>query len=309
MTLALHPEERSFAVQDGEVELARYTFLPHTPQYESPKPYLHPIRTRAGRLVSLFRPHDHVWHKGIAWSLPVVGEENFWGGRSYVHGRGYVDLGNDGSQEHRGTFHRSVDAAGVLGFGHELEWITQDGRLLFTERRKLTARLLDETSWALTFDTELRNVTETAIPIGSPTTRGRENAGYGGLFWRGPRAFTDGVVLTPAGTGTGSEVRGQRHEWLAFAGRHDEVDAASLVLIVDDRANPRHPPQWFVRSEEFAALNPAPFFSEELVVPPAGSVRFRYAVGIADTSTAPEAAIDRAPVLAERLSELLGAPS
>ncbi len=40
----------------------------------------------AGDTVPLFRPHDHVWHKGIAWSLPHVGEHNFWGGPTYVHG-------------------------------------------------------------------------------------------------------------------------------------------------------------------------------------------------------------------------------
>ena len=46
--------------------------------------------------------------------------------------------------------------------------------------------------------------------------------------------------------------------------------------------NPHHPPQWFARSEEFAGLNPAPFFSEELVVPAGQAVTFRYGVGIAD---------------------------
>ncbi|MBB5778859.1 hypothetical protein HD596_005615 [Nonomuraea jabiensis] len=50
--------------------------------------------------MSLFRPHDHVWHKGIAWSLPHVGEHNFWGGPTYVHGRFYVQLDNNGSATH-----------------------------------------------------------------------------------------------------------------------------------------------------------------------------------------------------------------
>ena len=52
-------------------------------------------------MVSLFRPHDHVWHKGIAWSLPHVGEHNFWGGPTYVHGSFYVQLENNGSAVHR----------------------------------------------------------------------------------------------------------------------------------------------------------------------------------------------------------------
>jgi hypothetical protein len=52
--------------------------------------------------------------------------------------------------------------------------------------------------------------------------------------------------------------------------------------MVDDPSNPHHPPQWFARSEEFACLNPAPFFSEELTIPHGEAVRFRYGVGIAD---------------------------
>lgn len=276
-----HDEGSSITVRDGDVELFRYTYAPDSPQLESPKPFLHPIRTRSGHLVSLFRPHDHVWHKGIAWSLPVVDDENFWGGPTYVHGRSYVQLANDGTQEHRGIQQLDADGEGVR-VRHELEWMTQAGVRMFTEQRTLTAHLAAEDTWVLTFETAMTNVTDAAISIGSPTTRGRDNAGYGGLFWRGPRSFTGGIAVSPVGSGSADEMRGQRHEWLAFAGRHDGIDAESVVAIVDDRGNPRHPPQWFARTEEFACLNPAPFFSEELEVAPGETVVFRYAVGIAD---------------------------
>ena len=79
-------------VTDGDAVLAEYVHRPTDVRLESPRPYLSPIRTRGGELVSLFRPHDHVWHKGIAWSLPVVGDENFWGGPTFVSGQGYVQL-------------------------------------------------------------------------------------------------------------------------------------------------------------------------------------------------------------------------
>lgn len=282
MTLSIsHDDGRSFAVQDDDVELFRYTYQPDTAQLEAPKPYLHPIRTRSGHLVSLFRPHDHVWHKGIAWSLPVVGDENFWGGPTFVRDRGYVQLPNDGTQGHL-----SVETAdvtdGAARFTHDLEWITEAGDRLFTERRTLAARVLDDDSWVLTVETAMTNVSASPIAIGSPTTRGRDNAGYGGLFWRGPRSFAGGTLVTADGTGTGDDVRGRRHEWMGFAGSLDEVDASALIVMVDDTRNPQHPPQWFARSEEFACLNPAPFFSEEVVVPAGGTVVFRYGVGIAD---------------------------
>lgn len=297
MTLAIVRTDTDLTVRDGETELLRYVFVPDTPQLESPKPYLDPLRTRAGRVVSLFRPWDHVWHKGLAWSLPVVDDENFWGGPTFVAGRGYVQLPNDGTQAHREVV--AAEDGDVVRFTHDLEWITEDGRRLFTERRTLTARVLDAAAWALTFETTMTNVTGAPIVIGSPTTKGRDNAGYGGLFWRGPRSFTDGTLVTVHGTGSGSDVRGQRHEWMGFAGRHDEIDATSLLVMVDAASNPHHPPQWFARSEEFAALNPAPFFSDEFTIDAGAAATFRYAVGIADGDE------DDAEPLAARLRDLL----
>ncbi|MFC4113290.1 PmoA family protein [Nonomuraea zeae] len=281
MTLqANHALGRSVSVSAGGVELFTYTYRPDTPVLESPKPYLHPIRTRGGALVSLFRPHDHVWHKGIAWSLPHVGEHNFWGGPTYVHGRSYVQLDNNGSATHREPMTLSADG-GRVEIGHELDWTAQAGEPITEERRSLAATVVDDETWALVFDTAMTNVSGAALMFGSPTTKGRENAGYGGLFWRGPRSFTGGVIQSPDGAG-GDELRGRRAEWFGFRGRHDESGEHSTIVMVDDSANPQHPPQWFARSEDFACLCPAPFFGEEVELPPGQTLRFRYAVVIAD---------------------------
>lgn len=263
---------------DGVI-LAEYVYAPSEPQVESPRPYAL-LRTLGGAAATAYRPADHVWHKGLSLALPVVGHENFWGGPTYVHGRSYVQLDNNGTQAHRRVVDVGVDGERAW-FTHELDWVTQAGDTVITERRTIGASLLSAQAWALTFDTAMTNTSGGGIAFGSPTTRGRENAGYGGLFWRGPRSFTGGTVVTPDGPG-GDEVRGRRAEWMAFAGRHDGDDARSLVLMVDHGANPHHPPRWFTRSEDFACLNPAPFFSEELVVADGETVRFRYGAGVAD---------------------------
>ncbi|MFT7841616.1 PmoA family protein [Saccharothrix sp. BKS2] len=294
-----HDIGSALTVRAGDVELARYDYAPDTSQVESPKPFLHPVRTRAGRLVSLFRPHDHVWHKGIAWSLPNVGEDNFWGGPTYVRGRSYVQLDNNGTQRHR----RVVDvgaSGGTAWFTHDLDWVARSGRTVLTERRTVGAALLSARAWALTFDTTMTNTSGGDLAFGSPTTKGRENAGYGGLFWRGPRSFTGGGVVAAEGVGRAEDLRGRRAEWMAFTGRHDGDGADSLVLLVDHVDNPDHPPRWFVRSAEFACLNPAPFFSEELVLADGDAVRFRYGAGVADGDA------DDAGDLADAVRELLG---
>ena len=328
----IHLDEQADRVRlsSGETVLADYVHRPNDVQLESPRPYLSPIRTLGGEVVSLFRPHDHVWHKGIAWSLPVVGDENFWGGPTFVRGEGYVQLPNNGTQQHR-SFTRADAAAAARAhvaaadddapttsatgepalFVETLDWITETGETVFDERRTIAAMILDaETpgaasdAWLLGFVTRMHNVTGRAIPIGSPTTRGRENAGYGGLFWRGPRSFTGGSILAP-GVAGGDELRGIRAPWMGFSGRHDGSGTASTVVMIDDPANVQHPPQWFARSEEFACLCPAPFFSEEHSIDAGATLVLRYGVVIADGASDPERAARLAAEGSARLATLL----
>ena len=84
----------------GDVELFTYVHRPSTPAFEGPKPYLHPVRTLAGDVVTAFRPHDHRWHKGVQMTATDVSGENFWGGVTYVRDQGYVALPNVGSMRH-----------------------------------------------------------------------------------------------------------------------------------------------------------------------------------------------------------------
>ena len=265
-------------VHDG-VELCRYVYQPPEPAIESPRPYFHPVRTLAGDEVSIYRPHDHVWHKGIAWSLPNVGPRNFWGGPTYVRDKGYVQLDNNGAQVHRSL---TLTDDTVSQF---LDWSVANSQPSFHETRTLTFAVVDS-GWALGFTTAMRNVSGETIPIGSPTTEGRPNAGYGGLMWRGPRSFTDGEVLVPGRAG-GDELMGTRAPWLAFRGRHDGHGRTSTLVFVDAPTNPGHPVEWFVRSTPFACVCPAPFFSAEVPVGPEETLTLSYTVIIADGEQEP----------------------
>lgn len=278
-------------------ELIRYVYRPTDVQLESPRPYFHPIRTVSGDLVSLFRPHDHVWHKGIAWSLPNVGPHNFWGGPTFVAGEGYVQLDNDGSMVHE-DFTRlpsgdTEEPADRVGVTEDLTWVTQGGERVVEEERSFSVALSDDgLSWVLTFTSALTNVSDDDLPIGSPTTNGRENAGYGGLFWRGPRSFTGGTILAPDFAG-GEEIRGSRAPWMGFTGTHDETARESTLVMVDEPSNPRGPsspgkdPEWFARNEWFACVCAAPFFSEEIPFAPGETLTFSYAVVVSDGGADP----------------------
>lgn len=255
------------------VELFRYVYRPSMPPFEGPKPYLHPVRTLAGDVVTAYRPHDHRWHKGIQMTVSDLSGENFWGGGSYVRDRGYVDLPNVGVMRHE----EFTEVAG----GHiaeRLTWHTQSGEHWADERRELALRDVEDDSWALDFATSLTNVRGKGLVFGSPTTNGRPAAGYSGLFWRGPRAFTDGEIIAADGQG-GPDMMGRPARWLAYVGRHDEVDRASTLMFFDD---PEYGSDWFVRNTPFPAVNPSLAFAEEFELPPGETIRVRYRVVVTD---------------------------
>jgi hypothetical protein len=272
-------------------ELFRYVYRPRDPQLESPRPYFHPLRTLGGHLVTLYRPHDHVWHKGLAWSLSNVGTENFWGGATFTRDRGYVQLPNNGTMRHVG-FELIEATDGALRFDERLTWSTQAGETWIEEERRVTVSMLsDVAAWRLGFASTMRNASGATLPIGSPTTEGRPNSGYSGLFWCAPRSFSGGVVLTPDGEG-GDELMGARGPWLAFVGRHDGHGAVSTLLFVDDENNPGYPTEWFVRSGSSACVCPAPFYSQVYELPPGDQLTLRYEVVVADGVLDVEACTD-----------------
>jgi hypothetical protein len=280
MVMSLRQEDTAAAAWWDSTELFRYTYLPSDPQLESPRPYFHPVRTLGGDLVSLYRPHDHVWHKGIALSLPNVGPENFWGGPTFRQGS-YVQTDNDGRMRHEG-FDLAVGKDDVVRLDERLSWVTEAGQTVITEWRRIGAAAWPaDDAWSLAFETTISNVSGADIVIGSPTTEGRPNAGYGGLFWRGPRSFTGGTVLTPDGTG-GDELMGARGPWMAFTGRHDEHGRSSTLVFRDAPGNFSYPSQWFVRSTPYACLCPAPFFDAEYTLATGAALTLRYDIAVAD---------------------------
>jgi len=261
----------------GRLPLFTYVYRVTAPRSESPKPYLHPIRTLSGNVVTAFRPEDHVWHKGVQMTAPNLSGQNFWGGGTYVHGSGYVDLPNNGTMEH--VEWEAVETDGTAArLVERITWRTAAGDAWIDERRTIEVPRVDGPAGAyqLSFTSQLRNVASHDLVFASPAIEGRPDAGYGGLFWRGPDSFVDGRAMAAGGL-EGAEVMGSRAQWLSFTGHH-EGGGVSTLIFIDDRKNPRHPTEWFVRTSPIACVSPAFAFSDRLTLSPADEVTFRHAL-------------------------------
>jgi hypothetical protein len=267
------------------VELMCYVYKPYPVAFESRKPYAHPLRTLSGSTVTGYRPSDHRWHKGLQMTASHVSGQNFWGGDSYVHGDNYLPLPDRiGWMRHEGfEVFDVVDER--LDFLEKLTWINNAGEPWAQERRAIAVHSVepDEGSWAVDWSIHLTNRRDEPLHFGSPTTQGRELAGYTGLHWRGARDLAGGDVLAPEERG-GEQMMGQQAPWLAFVGEHDDVDRHSTLIFAHapENANAIHESHWFVRSSPAPSVAFSWAFFEEFALPPGESFTYRYRVVVAD---------------------------
>ncbi|MET9429256.1 MULTISPECIES: PmoA family protein [unclassified Streptomyces] len=234
----------------------------------APRPYLHPVTTLKGTPVTEELPDDHLHHLGVSVAVPDVAGRNFWGGRTFVRGRGPTDLDNHGEQRHEDWKLCDPD-----GFMEDLVW-RADGRELLRERRTVAATALTPTAWALDFTYSLTNPGPDDLSIGSPATNGRPGAGYGGFFWRAPKGPAAPGVFTADAEGE-SAVHGRTADWLALAGPD-----WTLVFAGATDATRRDP--WFVRTEEYPGVGSALAWDTRLPLPAGATVVRRVVTVVAD---------------------------
>ncbi|MFJ2032436.1 DUF6807 family protein [Streptosporangium sp. NPDC087985] len=229
------------------VRVAEYVVRAQVPPTSSPRPYLHPVRTLGGTVVTEVAPADHVHHLGVSVAVSDVGGANFWGGRTYVRDRGPAWLGDHGTQRHLGFSWRDSS-----GFGESLTWAGPDGTEIAREARSVRAVELDG-CWALDFSFSLTNLTGAPLPVRSSATKGRAGAGYGGFFWRAPGTARERRVFTQDAEGEDA-VHGSTAPWLAMS-------SADWTLVFVQRADP-----WFVRVVDYPGVGPALAWETPLII-------------------------------------------
>ncbi|MGX4692942.1 DUF6807 domain-containing protein [Streptomyces sp. JNUCC 63] len=248
--------------------VARYVTRPELPGRLSPRPYLHPVTTLAGTVVTELSPADHLHHLGVGVAVPDVEGHNFWGGRTFVCDQGPTELDNHGAQRH--TAFQLRDPG---GFVEELRWVAE-GRELLRERRTVAATGLTGTAWALDFTFALANVTREPLSIGSPATNGRPGAAYGGFFWRARKEQEPPLVFTADRDGE-AEAHGTRADWLALAG-------STWTLVFAGATDATRRDAWFVRAAEYPGVGSSLAAGDRLAIAPGESVVRRIVTVVAD---------------------------
>lgn len=258
----------------GESEVGLYRDGSGTLPTSSPRPYLHPVRTLAGTVLTAQHPADHDWHLGVGMAIPDVDGTSFWGGGTYVHGAGYVLLDN------HGVITGEPPAIEDGGFTQALRWVGRDGSVLLHEHRSVRWTAQDARTWRLRWESALS--AERPVELGSPGSKGRPAAGYGGFFWRFP-ACDQVEVCTEERQGE-EDVHGSVAPWIAwradFAAGPGASGPATIVVSVPEAAAAGEP--WFVRVSGYPGLGSALAWDRARRLEPGEPLVRRFDVAIAD---------------------------
>ncbi|MFT4044756.1 MAG: PmoA family protein [Gordonia sp. (in: high G+C Gram-positive bacteria)] len=231
----------------------------------TPRPFLHPIRTLGGVVVTDTEPPDHLWHLGAGFAIPDINGINLWGGPTFATPDGYRWRGDHGRITHVRFDRRAAD-----GFIQRLRWLAPNGEELLTERRIVTADAHTATAWRLRLTTELTAARR--VRLASPAANGRTGAGYGGFFWRLPRTAAPRVTTA---IGIGETVHGTTSTWLEW---DDTTAGFALRFETDESA--RDP--WFVRLADYPGVGLALASPAALHLPVGETVCRSVTVTIAD---------------------------
>ncbi|MBP1134937.1 putative dehydrogenase [Arthrobacter sp. PvP023] len=227
----------------------------------SPRPYLHPVSTLAGTVVTDHLPEDHLWHLGAGVAIQDVDGVNFWGGRTYTRDAGAYIWRKD-----HGRIVTLAVEDGARGDSRTetLSWLAPAGSAgpgvpLLSERRTWSWAAVGSSTWQLTLDFTLTPSGPAPVTLGSPGSNGRPQGGYGGFFWRLPAV--DGAKVWTASAEGEDAVHGAvpstAAPWLAWSGnfRNGEPDGGPATLVFLPRPEPGQPcDPWFVRAAGYPGV-------------------------------------------------------
>jgi hypothetical protein len=199
--------------------------------WDAPRPFLHPVTTPAGAVLTVEAPADHPWHHALWFAIKFVNGENFW-----------EEYGEFGTLRARDV--RELDAAGDGAVQATIDWVRPDGESrALVETRTLTPETLGDGAYAIDWVETLETDVDSTFDRTPFTTWG----GYGGLTLRGSPDWHDTQLVLPDGS-RHDRLLGERAAWCALHGtarRPDGTEQECGLVIADHPRNPRFPTPWY----------------------------------------------------------------
>jgi Family of unknown function (DUF6807) len=218
---------------------------------ETMKPYLHPLRTADGKIVTRGYPmvsdtpgeaHDHPHHRGVWFAHGDVNGYDFWGNEESQTGAG------------KGKGQISIEGAAKLTSGKKLgtiaasfDWKIPSGEVLLREDRKMT---FYSENGVRTIDFDITLVPQREVRFGDTKEGTFSMRLASALEEAQPKDIAEpkrtGKMVNAQNKSGEKNVWGKRSEWVDYSGVLDGSPVG--IAILDHPGNPRFPAYWHTRA-------------------------------------------------------------
>lgn len=258
MNISVHQisDSRIDLATSDDAPIASYRF-----GRELPKPCFYPLHTASGRQIAAFEPEDHLWHRGLWFTIKFINQSNFWEERP--------PFGIQ--QTHRPPECKSA-GRNAVEIAHKLRWTSEASGDVIDEDRTISLGVHEDGTRQIDWRSSLNPLRDLVLDRTPFTTWG----GYGGMTFRAGVNLSEGGYLLPDGQTAGSII-GVRHPWALMRGA---VDGGKFSLgIIDHPGNPRSPQPWYAKSgQKYDFMNAAFLFHEPLSVFRGKRLDFHYRI-------------------------------
>jgi hypothetical protein len=272
----------ALAAQDGKIDIS-LTGKPFTSFYwgsDWDKPFLHPLRTPSGTVVTRQYPfvkdvagerQDHPWHRGIWFGHGDINGVDFW--REKVKGKmGRIVAKSAPKMTRQGN---SVMLSGEF----ELVY-PEDKTVLGSQREEFRFLQKDGNNY---IDGHMTISADKGVALKLGDT---EEGTFGLRLADDFREDRGATLLNSDGLVGAAKIWGKRAKWVDYSTTIGGEKCG--VAIFDHPANPKHPTYWHARNYALNAANPFgehDFYKDKsrdgsMTIPAGGKMEFRYRVVI-----------------------------
>ena len=273
-----HPGHEISLVR-GDQALATYSFS----NIDGAKPFIHPLRTVGGVLLTAFQPSDHVWHRGVWFAWKYINGVNYWE-EAPTEINGVMQSLSEGRTQvaKNETVTFGVEQAEVTTW---IDYVSPTGKTVMREQRLV--RICTPQSygdytidWEHEFTVGDEPATLSATPVAADTPWG----GYAGLGWRAARSLREFRTLNSEGQ-SGEATNGAMARWIDLSAVADGgSDIAAGLAILDHPGNRRHPSPSYVYFDtaQFGYINPSLVRDEPLELAARSKLSLKYRILVHD---------------------------
>lgn len=267
-------------MNDFTLELRRHSisipgFLTYRFDNGLPKPGIHPLMTPSGAVLSGWEMSDHVWHRGLWFTIKLINGSNFWEENPPFGIQQSIDIPTA-----RLTAERSVR------IDHHLRWTSDATGDVIREERTIGLHEDDTGVRTIDWTTKLHILQDLTLDRTPYTTWG----GYGGMSFRGSRELHEASYILPDGSQEPAII-GKPHAWTLLQATVDGGAKRRVSIgMIDHPTNPRSPTPWYNKTaNSYAFANAAFLFHEPMAVAKNTTLAMRYRIILRDgTWTAAE---------------------